>query len=64
MNEKDFYWLKKCIANRDVYVITVDNDGAFVTDLNSFETVHDFEHYGWRLALDLFLAFGCNAEEA
>lgn len=64
MNEKDFYWLKKCIANRDVYVITVDNDCAFVTDLNSFEIVHDFEHYGWQLALDLFLAFGCNAEEA
>lgn len=64
MNEKDFYWLGVCREAKDDYVITVDNDCAFVTDLKTFECVHVFEHWGWWLALDLFLALGCNAEEA
>ena len=64
MNEKDFYWLKKCREKKDDYVITVDNHCAFVTDLKTFDSVHEFEHWGWRLALDLFIALGCNAEEA
>lgn len=63
MNEKDFYWLKECQKNRDDLVITVDNDCAFVIDLRTFDCVHEFEHWGWRLALDLFLVLGCNAEE-
>jgi hypothetical protein len=61
MNEQDFYWIKKCRTNKDDFFITVDNDCAFVTDLRSFDRVHEFEHFGWRLALDLFLCIGCNA---
>ena len=64
MNEKDLYWLQKCRDEKDDYVITVDNDCAFVTDLKTFDCVHEFEHWGWRLALDLLLVLGCNAEEA
>lgn len=64
MNERDLYWLKKCRENTDDYVITVDNDCAFVTDLINYDTVHEFENWGWRLALDLFQYIGCNAEEA
>ena len=64
MNEKDFFWLKQCREKKDDFVITVDNDCAFVTDLRTFDCVHEFEHWGWRLALDLFLVLGCNAEEA
>lgn len=64
MSEQDIYWLNKCKEDQDKYVITVDNDCAFVTDLVNFVCVHEFEHYGWRLALDLFLHIGCNAEEA
>ena len=64
MNEQDFFWIKKCREDKNNFVITVDNDCAFVTDLNTFECIHEFEHWGWRLALDLFLVLGCNAEEA
>ena len=64
MNEKDIYWIVKCREDKDNFVITVDNDCAFVTDLRSCECVHEFEHWGWRLALDLFLCIGCNVEEA
>ena len=64
MNEKDIYWIVKCREDKDNFVITVDNDSAFVTDLRSFDCVHVFENWGWQLALDLFLVLGCNAEEA
>lgn len=64
MNEKDFFWIKKCREKPDDYVITLGNDCAFVTEMKDFECVHEFEHYGWQLALDLFLVLGCNAEEA
>lgn len=64
MNEQDLLWLNKCRENPDDYVVTVDNDSTFVTDLKTFDFVHEFKHWGWRLALDLFLYIGCNAEEA
>jgi hypothetical protein len=64
MNEQDIFWIKKCRENPDDYVITVDNDCAFVTEVKDFACVHEFEHFGWRLALDLLLVLGCNAEEA
>lgn len=64
MNEKDFFWLKKCKENKYDLIIVVDNDCAYVDDLRIGKCVHEFEHFGWRLALDLFLVLGCNAEEA
>ena len=64
MNEQDIFWINKCKENPEVFVIVVDNDCAFVEDLVNFVSVHEFEHFGWRLALDLFQYIGCNAEEA
>lgn len=49
------------------YCAIVDNDCAYVVDLNDGDCgkcVFEFTHYGWKLALDLFLYLGCNAEEA
>lgn len=63
MTEMEKQWIQICRQN-DGYVITVDNDCAFVTELESGDCVFEFENYGWQLALDLFLYIGCNAEEA
>ena len=64
MNSEDKYWIFTCIRFPEDFVIVVDNDGVFVQNLKTGDAVHDFAHYGWRLALDLFQLLGCNAEEA
>lgn len=64
MSELEAYWIDMCRRRKDEYVIVVDNDAAFVTELKSGACVFLFNHYGWELALDLFLHLGCNAEEA
>ena len=64
MSEVEGYWINMCRRRKEDYVIVVDNDSAFVTDIKSGECVFLFTHYGWQLALDLFLYLGCNAEEA
>lgn len=64
MTENEAYWIDMCRRRKEDYVIVVDNDSAFVTDLKSGDCVFLFNHYGWELALDLFLHLGCNAEEA
>lgn len=64
MNELERYWIDMCRRRKEEYVIVVDNDAAFVTDLKSGDCVFSFNHYGWELDLDLFLHIGCNAEEA
>ena len=64
MSESEIYWIDMCRRRKEDYVIVVDNDCAFVTDLKSGDCVFEFNHYGWGLALDLFIHLGCNAEEA
>ena len=64
MTENEKYWIDICRRRKEDYVIVVDNDCAFVTDLKSGDCAFEFSHYGWQLALDLFLFLGCNAEEA
>ena len=64
MTEAEKYWISVCYYNTKDYVIVVDNDSAYVDDLNSGECVFTFKHYGWKLALELFRYIGCNAEEA
>ena len=64
MSEQERYWIDMCRRRKEDYVIVVDNDSAFVTDIKSGDCVFLFNHYGWKLALDLFLYLGCNAEEA
>lgn len=66
MTELEREWLVRCRTCHD-FIIIVDNDCAYVVDLNSGdcgECVFEFQHYGWQLALDLFKYIGCNAEEA
>lgn len=53
-----------CRRRKEDYVIVVDNDSAFVTDIKSGDCAFEFNQFGWELALDLFLHLGCNAEEA
>lgn len=64
MTEKEVYWIDMCKRRKEEFVITVDNDAVFVTDLISGDCVFEFNHFGWQLALDLLLLLGCNAEEA
>jgi hypothetical protein len=64
MSELEVCWIHLCQRRKEDYVIVVDNDCAFVNDLRSGACVFEFNHYGWQLALDLFLHLGCNAEEA
>ena len=64
MVELEKYWIDMCRRRKEDYVIVVDNDSAFVVDLKSGDCVFEFNHYGWELALDLFLHIGCNAEAA
>lgn len=64
MTEIERYWIDMCRRRKEEYVVVVDNDAAFVTELKSGDCVFFFNHYGWQLALDLFLHLGCNAEEA
>lgn len=64
MTEREKQWLEFCRQNKDRYVITVDNDAVFVTDLNSQECVFEFRHFGWEMVLDLICYIGCNAEGA
>ena len=64
MTELECYWIDMCRRRKEDYVIVVDNDSAFVTDIKSGDCAFEFNHYGWELALDLFLYLGCNAEEA
>lgn len=64
MTDNELYWIEKCRTNKEDYVIIVDNDSAYVLDVAKLEDVFTFENWGWRLALDLFLHIGCNAEEA
>lgn len=64
MTQEENNWIERCRSNIDKYVITVDNDCAFVIDLDSYDCVFEFTHWGWMLALDLLLWIGCNAEEA
>ena len=66
MTELECYWIERCKSNDD-FIIIVDNDSAYVVDLTDGDCgkcVFEFNHYGWELALDLFLHLGCNAEEA
>ena len=64
MTDLERYWLDMCKTRKDDFVIVVDNDCAFVTDIANGDCAFEFENYGWRLALDLLLHIGCNAEEA
>lgn len=64
MSKQEIYWIDMCRQRKEEYVITVDNDCAFVTELKSGDCVFEFGNYGWQLALDLFLYLGCNAEAA
>ena len=64
MTDKEKYWIDLCCRFPDDFVIVVDNDCAFVQNLKTMEDECVFEHWGWRLALDLFQYIGCNAEEA
>ena len=67
MTKQEKEWLERCKNEKDDFVIIVDNDCAYVVDLNDGDCgkcVFEFTHYGWKLALDLFLYLGCNAEEA
>jgi hypothetical protein len=67
MTKQEIEWIERCKNEKDDFVIIVDNDCAYVVDLNSGDCgkcVFEFNHYGWQLALDLFLHLGCNAEEA
>ena len=66
MTEQEMEWIDRC-KNDDQFIIIVDNDSAYVVDLDSGDCgkcVFEFNHYGWQLALDLFLYIGCDAEEA
>lgn len=64
MSKQEAYWIDMCRQRKEEYVITVDNDCVFVTELKSGDCVFEFGNYGWQLALDLFLYLGCNAEAA
>jgi hypothetical protein len=64
MTEQEKYWIEMCKTRPDEYVIIVDNDCAFVEDIEKMECAFEFTHWGWRLALDLFQYIGCNVEEA
>lgn len=64
MTEVEKYWIDMCARRKEEYIIVVDNDDCFVTDIKSGDCVFLFTNYGWRLALDLFHYIGCNAEEA
>jgi hypothetical protein len=66
MTRTEIEWIERC-KNDDQFIIIVDNDCAYVVDLDSGDCgscVFEFENYGWKLALDLFQYIGCNAEEA
>ena len=66
MTELECCWIERC-KNNDDFIIVVDYDSAYIVDLadgNFGKCVFEFNHYGWELALDLFLHLGCNAEEA
>lgn len=63
MSELERYWLDICRRRKDEYVIEVDNDSVFVTDIKSGECMFEFNHYGWELVIDLLRYIGCNVEE-
>lgn len=63
MSELEAYWLDMCKRRKEEYVINVDNDCVFVTEIKSGECVFEFNHYGWEMVLDLLRHMGCNAEE-
>ncbi len=63
MSELEAYWLDMCRRRKEEYVINVDNDCVFVTELKSNDCVFEFNHYGWEMVLDLLRYMGCNAEE-
>lgn len=64
MTDEEKYWIEVCRCCPDDFVIVVDNDCAFVENLKTLEDEFVFEHWGWKLALNLFKYIGCNAEEA
>ena len=67
MTELEREWIERCKDKDGKFIIIVDNDSAYVVDLTEGdcgECVFEFNHYGWELALDLFLHIGCNAEGA
>ena len=64
MTEQEKHWIEMCRNNPDDYVIIVDNDCAFVEDIEKMESTFEFNNWGWRLALDLLQYIGCNVEEA
>lgn len=63
MTEREEYWLWMCKRRKEEYVIEVDNDCVFVTELKSGDCVFEFNHYGWRAVIDLLRFIGCNAQE-
>ena len=63
MRELEKYWLDMCRRRKEEYVIHVDNDEVFVTDLKTGDCPFLFDHYGWEMVLDLLRYIGCNAEE-
>ena len=63
MTDRERYWLELCKRRTEDYVIEVDNDSVFVTDIKSGDCVFMFENYGWLFVIDLLRYMGCNAEE-
>ena len=63
MTEGEIYWLYMCKLRKEDYVIEVDNDCVFVTDIKKGDCVFEFNNYGWQMLLDLLRLIGCNAEE-
>lgn len=62
MTEREEYWLWMCQRRKEEYVIEVDNDEVFVTEIKSGECVFLFKNYGWQFAVDLLRYIGCNVE--
>jgi hypothetical protein len=63
MTDREEYWLGVCKRRTEEYVIEVDNDSVFVTDIKSGDCVFLFNNYGWQFVIDLLRYIGCNAQE-
>lgn len=64
MTELEKYWLDLCESRKDEYCIIVDNDAVYVVETKSWDCVFEFQHFGWKMVIDLLRYIGCNAEEA
>ena len=68
MSEKDSKLLGLVIANRDKYIITVDNDNISIYEKDTEDIegsfVGDFDSFGDEFICEMFNYLGCNVERA